>query len=69
MWSAEDALEACLRDIRSGDLKPEQLVIHLLVPNDEGGRRHHYFAAGVTFEQHIALLNVGLRRTMDEWLE
>jgi hypothetical protein len=68
LWSAKDMAQALLRDIESGKINPSQIVVHMLNPEADGGLRHHYYAAGIGYDTHIALLNVALRRTIEEWL-
>lgn len=69
LWSTEDALEDVLQRLRAGQIKPDQLAIHWFENLPGGGYRHGYTVAGVTFQQHMALLHVGLDRTMKAWVE
>lgn len=69
-WSPLDALEDAINSIKSGEINPEQVVVHFLSKEASDGRRlHNFFAAGVTVPQHIALLNLGLKRVLEEWLD
>ena len=67
-WTAEEMLVAALRDVRAGDAKPLHICIHYLEAEPDGGYCHRYYAAGATFQQHIALLQVALQRTVDAWI-
>lgn len=68
-WSALDALEDMVAQVKAGTIKPEQLSINWLESKPEGGYAHHYCVAGMTFQQHIALLHVSLARVLTQWLE
>lgn len=67
LWTAEDALEDLLARIRAGEIKPTWLAIHYMEGSPETGQEHHYQVAGLTYPQHIALLNVALDRVLREW--
>lgn len=67
LWTPRDALASLVRDIDAGKVNPSRLVVHYV---QEAGthRTHHYRAAKVTFEEHIALLNVALHDVMTSWV-
>ena len=67
-WSAQDLAETLLADIKSGKIKPAQIVVHYFEPLPQGGAVHHNYAAGVTFPEHIALLHVALDRLLKQWI-
>lgn len=67
-WTPIECVRALLRDLEAGLLKPEQLCVHMLTPNGEG-HRHKYYVAGMSFPQHIAMLEVAKQRAVSEWLE
>lgn len=68
LWSAEDALETLLEDVRAGRVAIERLAIHYLSPSGEDGRRYHGFLlAGADNDQHISLLTLALHTAMDDW--
>lgn len=69
LWSAEECVAALLRDIRSGTLRPEQLIIHMCCPLPNGGLSHHYQCAGVSLPEHIALLALAQKFALDRWLD
>lgn len=68
-WTAIDALEDMVAQVKAGKMKVDQLAIHWFENLPEGGYKHHYCVAGVTFQQHIALLHVGLTRVVDDWVK
>lgn len=67
LWTPVDAARALVRDLESGTKNPTQLVVHMWTPEDDGGRRHNYVAAGLTYETHIALLVMAQQRLISEW--
>jgi hypothetical protein len=74
LWSPKDALEAALRDIEDGTIKPTRMVIHLLEPSvdehgepEEGSTLLHY-VAGASFDEHVALLELAKHITIKRWL-
>lgn len=67
-WTAADLIAAVQRDLVSGEIKPSQIAVHYFEDLPDGGRRHYYYVAGLTFDMHIALLNVALQRVIKEWL-
>lgn len=67
LWSPLEALEALVRDIKSGELNPSQLVVHHLTENEDKSQSLGYVAAGVTLPDHIALLRVAETRLINDW--
>ena len=61
LWTPADALLACLRDIESGEIDPENLVIHFSQKVD-GDRSCSYYASNVTTMGHAGLLAMALGR-------
>ena len=61
LWTPADALLACLRDIESGEIDPESLVIHFSKKVD-GDRFYNYYASNVTTMEHAGLLAMALGR-------
>ena len=61
LWTPVDALLACLRDIESGEINPERLVIHFTEMVGED-RHYNYYAANVTTIDHAGLLAMALGR-------
>jgi len=68
-WSALDALEDLMQDIKAGKYNPSSLCIHFWEKNEDGSRTHHYQVAGLTFPEHIALLATAQHRVITEWHE
>lgn len=56
LWSSKDALLACLRDIESGEINPERLVIHYTERIDDVTTSYRYYASNVTTMEHAGLL-------------
>lgn len=67
LWTPIDCLEDLVEKIKSREVVPSQLVIHFFENRENGGKTHHYMASGVTFPEHIALLNIALTRIIEEW--
>ena len=67
LWTAKDAIEDLLADVIAGKINPTQLAIHYFEGTPETGLKHHYQAAGLTYPNHIALLNVALDRMLRDW--
>ena len=61
VWTPVDALLACLRDIESGEINPERLVIHYSAL-DGDDRTFNYYASNVTSVEHAGLLAMALGR-------
>ena len=60
-------LEDLLKNIKAGKYTPTQLAVHLFEGDIKVGMTHHYFAAGLSFPDHVALLNYALHVVMREW--
>ena len=67
-WTALDALEDLVAQVRAGTLQVDQLGIHWFKNLPDGGYEHHYCAAGMTYQQHIALLHIALDRVARDWV-
>lgn len=72
LWSPIDMVEQLLADLKSGEINPEEIIVHFFEPSDpkkpEGKKRHGYAVAGVTYPSHIALLTVAKTRVVADWL-
>lgn len=70
-WSVEDCLEQMLEDIRSGEINPECVAIHYYDVSKSRervfGRFHCFYAAKMTYENHIALLEIAKARVIEGW--
>jgi hypothetical protein len=63
LWSCKDALLACLRDIESGEITPEKLVIHYTQLDENTKERHfNYYCAQLNTIEHAGLLSHALAR-------
>ena len=63
MWSCKDALLACLRDLESGEINPEKLVIHYTVLGETTKDRDFgCYCAQVSTLEHAGLLAHALAR-------
>lgn len=67
LWKPVDALEDVLASVKSGERKPTQLIIWY-VEDGEQKMTVNYCVAGVTREEHIALLALAQRNMLDDWL-
>ena len=67
-WTAEDLLSDMLARLRKGEIAPEQLVVHWFERAASGGLGHHYGCAGVTYPDHLSLLEVAKHRLLNEWV-
>lgn len=67
LWTPADALRSALEDIEAGTINPEQMVIHLFEETEDGRWRHHYYAAGVTHQEHVAILEMAKARALEDW--
>jgi hypothetical protein len=61
LWTPADALLACLRDLESGEINPERLVIHFTQDVD-GNKQYCYYASNITRMEHAGLLSMSLGR-------
>lgn len=68
LWTPRDCALAVLRDIENGEIKPKQLAIHYYEELPDGGRKHHYYVAGVSVEEHISMLEFAKHRVIHDWL-
>jgi hypothetical protein len=59
LWTPADALLACLRDLESGEINPEKLVIHFTI-DVNGDKRYCYYASNVLMMEHAGLLAIAL---------
>ena len=68
-WSPLDALLSLVDEIKRGEARPVNIVVHWFEddPDNKGGKIHHWTASGVTFPEHIALLNVALGSILEKW--
>lgn len=69
LWTPRDLALALLRDIESGEIKPEQITVDFLEKTAAGRWRHGFFAAGVGRQERIALLELAKWRALEEWHE
>lgn len=66
-WSCVDALRATLKEIEGGIISPESIAIHYYEEDKSGRLRHRFFCAGLTYERHVALLEVAKREAIRDW--
>jgi hypothetical protein len=63
LWTCKDALLACLRDIESGEINPEKLVVHYTELDENTVDRHYsYYCAGVSTMEHAGMLAHAMAR-------
>ena len=66
-WTPADAVRDCLKDIESGEINPEHLVIHYYEETEDGRLRPGYYCANVTHESHVSLLELAKLKCIEEW--
>ncbi len=68
LWSPLDCLRAVIRDIESGEIAPEQISVQFMERKKDGeGRWYSGYCAGVTFPEHIVLLEMAKDRVKQLW--
>ena len=67
LWTPQDCVEDLLKELKSGRIKPSQIVIHYLEDYDDGYREHGWSISGVTRQEHIALLELAKWRMLELW--
>lgn len=68
-WTPRDALNDMIRQIDSGDLDVKALVIVGIAENKTNGLTFVCESqAKVSYSEKIALLNVALKKSVDDWL-
>lgn len=67
MWTASDALRDALAEIESGKINPKGLAIHFYEETADGSLVAHWCAADLTYEKHLALLEIAKHRVIDDW--
>lgn len=68
LWSPKDALEDAIAAIKDVDPDKVCIAVHWFEKQEDGSRRHHYSAANCTFPEHMALLEVALKKVIDDWV-
>lgn len=68
-WTARDMLIQLISDIDLGHIDPSKCVVHWLQDAKDGTSMYGASAAGVNVTEHIAILNVGLKHVIDDWID
>ena len=68
-WTTQDLLEDLLDQLRKGEIAPAQIAVHWFERAETGGLRHHYGCAGLTYADHLSLLEIAKHRLLNEWIE
>lgn len=66
LWTPAEMLKAILGDIESGEINPTKICVHYF-EDKEDRCTHGFYAANLSFEEHIALLTVALNSTVEDW--
>lgn len=66
-WSPLDALKALVRDIEAGQINPVAISAWYWHENSDKSTSLHYSAAGLTYEQHVAMLGLAHHKTIADW--
>ena len=67
LWIPENALRDLLKRIETGEAKPTALAVHYYERTLTGGRIHRWHASGLTYPEHIALLQVATFESIRDW--
>ena len=69
LWTPEDLLVDLLEQIRSGQVKPNQLAVHWFEKNEDKNKvgDHIFLVANCNFYEHVTMLNVALAQAMGHW--
>lgn len=67
LWTPEDCLKAALRDLQAGKIDPKQLFIYYYEELPGGRKKLRYYAAGLTYPDHLAMLEFGKHCLIREW--
>lgn len=67
LWKPIDALEDVLASLKSGERTPSQLVIWYMEETPEK-MTVNYCVAGVTRQEHVALLALAQRQMLEDWI-
>lgn len=65
LWSPRDCLEAVLRDIKNGEIKPDSLMV---LYSEKGGLPKFY-RCHMTYEKNITMLRLAEQTVIQEMLD
>lgn len=69
LWSPVEMLQAVIRDIQSGEINPKRIVVHYFEQEEpDKGSIYNAYTCGVTYEEHIALLNIALEQIIKDFI-
>ena len=68
-WTARDMLVQLVNDIDLGHINPSKIVVHWLQEAKDGTSLYGASAAGINVTEHIALLNVGIKKVVEDWID
>ncbi len=66
-WTPLEALKSLVRQIEAGELNPCAVSAWYWDSHKDGSTSLHYAAAGLTYEQHIAMLSLAHHKTVADW--
>jgi hypothetical protein len=66
-WTPLEALKALVRDIEAGAVNPVAMSAWYWHKNADGSTSLHYSAAGLTHEQHVAMLLAAQHDALKSW--
>ena len=69
LWTPLEAMEALVRDIKSGKTSPNKIIAHHLTTKEGGGESYGYTVAGLDIPEHIALLELAKFALIQERFE
>lgn len=63
----EQCVAECLDDIRSGAVKPVQLIVCFFEELEDDRLRPGYYVANMSRAEHISLLELAKARAIEDW--
>lgn len=67
-WSPVEMLRKAIELIESGEIKPQQMVVHFSEGNVDDGVSFGYFVAGCAPPDHLVILDIARRLVQDAWM-
>lgn len=67
LWSPLECAKALVRDIESGKINPQNLLVCYYEPRDNGGRSLDQYSANLDFEEALAMAVLLQHNTVSRW--
>lgn len=68
LWSPRDCLLQLVADIDAGAVAPNKICIHMLTEMPDGGWKHNFYQAGLSRMEHVAVLAMGQKSALEDWV-